>query len=54
MLRYIPFTPGSNFQIYLQDVMFAFFTKDPRMCAKVALVIETYNELLSETQVAAS
>ncbi|MBO4732074.1 MAG: hypothetical protein J5597_04635 [Spirochaetaceae bacterium] len=54
LLRYIPFTPGSNFQIYLQDVMFAFFTKDPRMCAKVALVIETYNELLSETQVAAS
>lgn len=49
-VRYIPYTPGDNFQIYLQDVMFAFHTKDPRMCAKAALVIETYYEKITEKQ----
>lgn len=40
-LRYIPYTPGSNFQVYMHDVMFAFYPKNPRHCAKVALWIET-------------
>ena len=39
-IRYVPYTPGDNFQIYVQDVMFAFYTIDRRYCAKAALVIE--------------
>lgn len=49
-IRYIPYTPGSNFQIYSQDVMFAFHPKDPRLCAKIALTIETLYEKKIEEQ----
>lgn len=40
-VRYVPYTPGDNFQIYVQDVMFAFYTIDRRYCAKAALVMES-------------
>lgn len=49
-LRYIPYTPGNNFQIYVQDVMFAFHTIDPRHCAKAALVMENIYEINNETK----
>lgn len=50
-IRYIPYTPGSNLQIYVQDVMYAFHPKDSRMCAKIALTIETYFEVLLENSI---
>ena len=47
-VQYLPYTPGDNFQIYLQDVMFAFHPIDSRFCAKAALTIETLYEFLEQ------
>ena len=47
-VQYLPYTPGDNFQIYLQDVMFAFHPKEPKICSKIALSIETYYEYLQQ------
>ena len=47
-VQYLPYTPGDNFQIYLQDVMFAFHPIDSRLCAKAALTIETLYEFLEQ------
>lgn len=49
VVQYLPYTPGDNFQIYMQDVMFAFHPKEPRLCSKVALMIETFYEYLYKT-----
>ncbi len=50
-IRYVPYTPGDNFQIYVQDVMFAFYTIDKRYCAKAALVMENiYTSRIEQMQ----
>ena len=47
-VQFLPYTPGDNFQIYLQDVMFAFHPKEPKICSKIALSIESYYEYLQQ------
>jgi len=50
-VQFLPYTPGDNFQIYLQDVMFAFHPKNPKNCAKAALSIESFYEHLQKNKI---